>query len=141
MKFPSRSDAKQILLFALAGPPIAALFWVFWITLTAEFPPHHTLVSWFGSWVFMSFTAYIWGLLPAVLTGAASAFLRKVEPGSSARARVIRLAMTVAVGTVASWMAPRIFPGGDTGFTLTALGAMSSLVCGGFVELKVWPGD
>lgn len=139
MKFLSRSTLKYLLIFALAGPPIAALFLMVWADLTTEFPRDWTVGSWLSVLAGLSFFAYVWGFLPALLSGAAAAYLRILVPGLDARARSVRLAGTVAIGAVASWILPQVYPGGDSGFDLAVLGLGSAFVCACWVEWRARP--
>jgi uncharacterized BrkB/YihY/UPF0761 family membrane protein len=139
MKFLNNSTIKQLWVFALAGPPIAALLLLVWVNLSAELPRHDSVGSWLSRLAGLSVFAYLWGLLPALLTGAAAACLRTLVPGHATRARATRLAGTVACGGIASWMLPKVFPGGDAGFTLAASGAAAALVCACWTEWRWHP--
>jgi hypothetical protein len=140
MKFPDRSSVKQVLLFALLGPPIAALFWQVWVGLAAEFPRQYTVGSWLSTWAGLSVFAYLWGFLPAFLTGVAAAYLRIAARSYSAPARIARVASTMAIGGFASWTVPRVYPG-ESDLTLAALGAAAALVCACWTEWRVRPNN
>ena len=141
MKLPGRSNMKQVALFALIGPPVAALFWQTWVAVTAEFPPHHSVGSWLSTWAGLTMFAYLWGLAPAFLTGVAAVFLQSAMPGHSTSARTLRIAGTVALGAVLSWALPQVFPGGDSDLTLGALGAAAALVLACWAEWRVRPNN
>jgi len=141
MKFPNWSQVKIILLFAVLGPAIAALFLLVWVDLTAEFPRQYTVGRWLSTWAGLSVFAYIWGFLPALLTGLTAASLHATTPSARSSWRIARVAGIVAIGCIASWSIPQVFPGGDSDLTAAALGAGASLVCACWTEWRVRPNN
>jgi hypothetical protein len=141
MKQPRGWKVKQVVLFALAGPPLGALLWQIFVAVTAEFPRHYSLGSWLSIWAGLSVFAYLWGFAPAFLTGVVAVYMRDIAPGVGAPSRLLRLAATVGSGGLLCWALPQVFPGGDTGVIEAALGAATAFVCASWAEWWVRPNN
>ena len=111
------STLKHLALFGIIGPPIGAL------TLLLQDPM--PLSSWLGVLVL----AYIYGALPALVTGCSAAIARKMSPGLDWRSRTVRFAVPVLVGPVMSVLFSLVTVASEPDVFFALAGVLAALVC------------
>jgi len=126
MKVLRHSTWKQLALFGLIGPPVGAATILVWSHVAGQ-PP---LTFRLAVWLFIAFPmAYLYGGVPALVTGYAAALARAKAPGSGLRARACRFAVPLLGGPVASVLFSLVTIASESDLSIAAVGAVAVLVC------------
>jgi hypothetical protein len=118
-------------IFGVLGPPIGALALLLWDQLVSSPLSPIRLRLWLGVALF----AYLYGLPAALITGWSAARARAMSPRPEPIARVIRFAVPIVVGAVASVLFSLATIASEPDLALAVAGAVAALLCTALAEL------
>lgn len=135
---------KQLVVFALAGPPIGSLVLLVFITTSevgvvtlteAAIQIPMSLSFWLST---ILPAAYLVGLVPALVAGFAAALVRARVAGHSWGARVARFIVSILLGAFAGTALPSLILVSElvVSVELATLGAIAALGCTALVEWR-----
>ena len=131
MKVRRHPTWTQLALFGVLGPPAGALAILSWGHLAGEPPLPFDL----RTWLLVAFLlAYVYAGVPALFTGLAAAIARGKAPGPGLRPLVLRFAVPLVVGPVASVLFSLLTIASEPDLIFAAAGAAAAFVCTSLAE-------